>query len=397
MAELDVKTEFRNLAAELKEVIAKNDGKVEGMNAELKSQYDKINERMDAIEFEMKSRPATPSAEGLDNEIISDFKGAFHEFANGNRQQLAQKEVKSSMYPQTKSNTMVRFDFASAGALLAPDQLSTEIIKDVVEYTPVMQLVRVTQTNRSNYTRTVRTSTPGGNWLEEVGSNPKRKLSYAQVDIPPHKWAARYAWSIEQQQDSGYDLIGEIMQAYREDFRADVGNKLLVGDGIKKPFGMVGRIENFNATQLAISTDDLIRMQEALKEEYQANASWLFTRQTRAYIRTKVLSATNGLQYTWEPNFQRSSPTLLLGAPVFIAAEGDLAGRVEGNFTAGQVYAIYGDFRQGYEVAMHTDMYIIDDSYSEADSFTRNFHIMSRVGGNVIQKEALVQITAAGS
>lgn len=397
MAELDVKTEFRNLAAELKEVIAKNDGKVEGMNAELKSQYDKINERMDAIEFEMKSRPATTSAEGLDNEIISDFKGAFHEFANGNRQQLAQKEVKSSMYPQTKSNTMVRFDFASAGALLAPDQLSTEIIKDVVEYTPVMQLVRVTQTNRSNYRRTARTSTPGGNWLEEVGSNPKRKLSYAQVDIPPHKWAARYAWSIEQQQDSGYDLIGEIMQAYREDFRADVGNKLLVGDGIKKPFGMVGRIENFNATQLAISTDDLIRMQEALKEEYQANASWLFTRQTRAYIRTKVLSATNGLQYTWEPNFQRSSPTLLLGAPVSIAAEGDLAGRVEGNFTAGQVYAIYGDFRQGYEVAMHTDMYIIDDSYSEADSFTRNFHIMSRVGGNVIQKEALVQITAAGS
>jgi HK97 family phage major capsid protein len=137
----------------------------------------------------------------------------------------------------------------------------------------------------------------------------------------------------------------------------------------------------------------LIRMQEQLKENYQASASWLMTRLTRAYIRSLVLSSTNGLQYTWEPDFKRQSPTLLLGAPVYIAKEGDLAGRVSGNFVAGQVPLIYGDFSQGYEVTRHTEMYLIDDIYTGAAEFVRNLHIMARFGGNVIKSEALVQLT----
>jgi hypothetical protein len=40
---------------------------------------------------------------------------------------------------------------------------------------------------------------------------------------------------------------------------------------------------------------------------------------------------------------------------------------------------------------------MIDDPYSDASSFTRNFHIMARFGGAPIKAEALVQITAAGS
>jgi hypothetical protein len=36
---------------------------------------------------------------------------------------------------------------------------------------------------------------------------------------------------------------------------------------------------------------------------------------------------------------------------------------------------------------------MIDDPYTEADSFVRNLNIMSRVGGNVIKEEAIVQMT----
>lgn len=396
----DTSKDFRALVAELKEAVTSDINGLRTDSAETKSKLDKINDELDKIEFNQKTQPAQTDPALNRKATVAEFKNALGMFAQGERKGLTvADEVKSQYHPSlaTKSDNLVRFDLAAAGALLLPNDISADIIKNVTEFTPAMSLARVTTTNRSNYERRVRTSTAGGDWLSEEVQNVKTKPKYAIVKIPPQKWGARYGWSIEQQQDSGYDLVGELNESFREDFSVDMGEAFISGDGVGKPTGMLGNIENFDATQLAITSDDLIRMQEELKEGYHANASWLFTRKTRAYIRTLILSSTNGLQYTWEPDFQRKSPTLLLGAPVTIARDGDLAGRVSGNFTSGQVYAIYGDFSQGYEVAMHTDMYMIDDPYTESSSFVRNLNIMTRVGGNVIKPEALVQITAAGS
>ena len=384
----ELKKEFEGLVSQLKDsLISENTQAV-----------DKINERMDEIELEVK-KAGQPSQtkEQVRSEVVEQFKEAAFRFARNDRNSIAQMEVKNGYHPSlSKSDNMVRFDFASAGALLLPAQISDEIIKDFVEFTPILQIARVTPTDRSDYKRKVRTGTAGGRWLSEDAENAKGKNTYAEISIPPHKWAARYAMSIEQMQDTGYDLVAEITQAFREDASVDLGNAFVRGDGVGKPTGMVGGITNFDATQLALSSADLINMQEAIKDVYHGNASWLFTRQTRAYIRTQFLG-TDGLQYLWEPSFKAGIPSILLGAPVYIAREGDLVGRTSGNFVSGQVYAIYGDFSQGYEVTRRTDMYMIDDVYSEASSFTRNFHIMSRFGGNVIKPEALVQITAAGS
>jgi HK97 family phage major capsid protein len=383
-----LKDEFRGLVAELKDAVTTD-------NQEAVS---KINERMDAIELEVKSVPKPQaSREEKSSEVKEQFVHAFKSFAKGDRQALQNVEVKSGYHPSLqKSDNLVRFDFAAAGALLLPAQISADIIRNVVESTPILSLARVTTTDRSEYKRRVRTGTPGGNWLGEDTTVSKGKPTYGEVTITPHKWAARYAMTVEQMQDSAYDLVREITDAFRDDASVDLGNAFTIGNGVGKPTGMVNNITNFNATQLALSAEDLIRMQEALKDSYHANASWLFTRQTRANIRTLFLGS-NGLEYLWEPSFKAGIPSILLGAPVFIAREGDLAGKTSGAFTAGQVYAIYGDFSQGYEVVQHTDMFLIDDPYSEASSFVRNYNIMARYGGNVIKAEALVQITAAGS
>jgi HK97 family phage major capsid protein len=383
-----LKDEFRGLVAELKDAVT----------AENQEAVSKINERMDAIELEVKSVPKPQaSREEKSSEVKEQFVHAFKSFAKGDRQALQNVEVKSGYHPSLqKSDNLVRFDFAAAGALLLPAQISADIIRNVVESTPILSLARVTTTDRSEYKRRVRTGTPGGNWLGEDTTVSKGKPTYGEVTITPHKWAARYAMTVEQMQDSAYDLVREITDAFRDDASVDLGNAFTIGNGVGKPTGMVNNITNFNATQLALSAEDLIRMQEALKDSYHANASWLFTRQTRANIRTLFLGS-NGLEYLWEPSFKAGIPSILLGAPVFIAREGDLAGKTSGAFTAGQVYAIYGDFSQGYEVVQHTDMFLIDDPYSEASSFVRNYNIMARYGGNVIKAEALVQITAAGS
>lgn len=398
MSQLEQK-DWRNAVAELRELTVHQVDELKTSSSEYKERFDNVNERLDAIDMEVKKvgRPA-PSPETVRSEVVSEFKNVVSEFVKGNRHDLNNRELKA-YHPalESKNSNLVRFDLASAGALLLPNQISDDIIKDVTEFTPMMDLARVTPTARANYERRVRTSLPGGRFLAEAIENEKSKPTYAVITITPHKYAAEYGMSIEQEQDTGYNLVNELMEAFREDFSVDFGSAFVNGDGIGKPTGFVGEVENFETASNVLSTDDLIFAQDSLKESYQNNGTWLFNRDTRAAIRSLILSSTNGLQYTWEPDFQRRTPTLLLGSPVAIARVGDLASpsdKAAKQFAPGAVFAAYGDFNRGYEVVMHTDMYLIDDVYSEASSFIRNLHIMARVGGKVIQSEALTTLTA---
>lgn len=391
--------DWRNAVAELRELTVHQVEELQTSSSEYKQRFEQISEQLDNLDMEVKKmeRPA-PSPDTVKSNVLNQFKDVAMQFVKGDRHELAKREVKN-WHPalEQKNDNLVRFDLASAGALLLPNQISADIIKNVTESTPVMSIARVTQTGRSNYERRVRTSTPGGRWLGEAVANTKTKPTYAIVQIPPHKWAAEYGMSIEQEQDSGYNLVSELMAAYNEDFSVDFGSAFVNGSGVSQPTGFIGNVENFETASNVLTTDDLIFAQETLKDSYQNNATWMFNRNTRAIIRSLVLSSTNGLQYTWEPDFTRRTPTLLLGSPIATARIGDLASptTVGTNlYTAGAVLAAYGDFRQGYEVVMHTDMYLIDDVYSDASSFIRNLHIMSRVGGSTIKKEAITTLTA---
>jgi HK97 family phage major capsid protein len=390
----DLMKEWRDTVVELKDTINGDVQKLQSADAETKHTLERINEKLDSLELEVKKKEVSVSPETERSEVVEQFKGFLLQFARGDRKNIGQNAQFKGYHPHmdVKSDNLVRFDFAAAGALLLPDVISQEIIKNVTEVTPLMSMARMTRIAGPNYKRRARTSTPGGNWLAEEVQNTKTKPTYATIDITPHKWAAQYGWTIEQQEDAAYNLVSELVEAYREDADVDFNNAFLNGDGIGKPYGLVGRIDKQLSGGLALSTNMLIQTQESRKENYQNNAEWLMTRKTRGYVRSLVLSATNGLQYTWEPDFQRRGPTLLLGNPVRVAREGDLPGLFTGNFTAGQTPIIYGDFNAGYEIVMRTDNYIIDDPYTEASSFVRNFHIMSRVGGNVIKKEALVEL-----
>lgn len=394
------------IVSELEKAAGEIKNYVENVKGELvvKSQdsFRNITERMDYLESTLEAQRKSNVSDLSNDEHVDAFKRAFSMFVKGegHRHDVKSKvEVKSGYHDhvETKSDNLVRFDFAASGALLMPASISAEIIKDVTEYTPVMSLARITATDRSDYKRRVRTSLPGGRWLAEEASNTKTKPTYSEISIPPQKWAAQYGWSIENEKDSAYNLVGELMEAYREDFAVDFGTAFISGNGVGKPVGLLDNVTNFNSGGLALTSDMLIQLQAQLKDAYHNNATWLFDRYTRAYIRSLVLSSTNGLEYTWEVDYTRRVATLLLGAPIALSRPNDLAGRVSGNFTAGQVPLMYGDFSQGYEVTMHTDMYVIDDPYSEASTFVRNLNIMSRVGGNVIKPEAIVQMTITNS
>lgn len=407
----DKLTEYKNAVGELKDMIQGQSVDLQDMknaSAEFKSRYETLNDKLDSLEMEIQKSAPKPSAEAVKSAQSAAFQKMAIDFASrkGERSTLFDRHKErldekyhSGLKGEVKSDNLVRFDYAGAGALLIPEVIQQEIIRDVVESTPVLSVARVTTIGAEALKRRIRTSTPGGRWLEEEAKNTKGKPTYKTKRIPLHKWASYYGVTIEQEQDAAYNMIEEMMISFREDFAVDFGKAFLGGDSIGKPTGLIGRVDNVNSDDLvssgslSLSSDVLIRFQESLKEAYQNNAAWMFTRQTRAYIRTVILAAGSDLNGAWEPDLTRRTPTLLLGAPIVIAAPGDMAGRFEGNFTSGEVPIIYGAWNQGYEVAMGSQMYMIDDPYSDSDAFVRNLHIMNRVGGDVIKPEALKQLT----
>jgi len=380
----DAKGEFRQLASELRDTVAsyKTD------SAESKERLENLNERMDTLEYSLeKSRHSKAPESEPKYKHVDTFKNALKRWCEGDRRNLTgDVEVKSGYHSYTdkKSDNMVRYDVQSAGALLLPSEFSNDMIHNIQETSPIMQLVSVRVTDRPSVTRTLRTKTPGVAWVEETGKASKGKTEYRNVEITPHKAAARYGFSMEQFEDSGWDMTTEINQAWTEDFDIEAAKQMINGDGVKKPKGMLEEAKVADLGDRTLDANELIQMQEELLEVYQRNASWLFNRKTRAYVRTKVLSD-NAIQYLWEPDFTRGSPTLLLGSPVYIAANDHMHGVTTGDFDANSKPILYGDFSRAYQAVIRNDMYVIDDIYSEADAFVRNINIMARIGGHPLE------------
>ena len=359
-----------------------------------KQAEERWQKRFDELEFQVKRSAKGDAAPSRGAETKA-FLDAVKLYTKGGIAAVQQKYGDMTVTRNTpsdkKSSNLVRFDITGAGALLMPEELSADINKQIVEISPVMQVAKVVSTDAPVFRQTQRNSSLTAAWLAEEATGTKTKDGYGYVDIPVHKLAARVAWTIEQEQDSAYNLESEINESIREQFDKTLGTAFISGNGVGKPTGMVGNVTNFDTSSLSLTTDLLIEMQAQIKTFYHQNASWMANRQTYAYLRSLVLSSTNGLQYTWEPSFQAGVPSRLLGSPVYEAP--DLVGRTSGNFTAGQVPLLYGDFSYGYTVVRHSDFYIINDIYSEASQFVTNLYAMSRYGGAVVRDEAIVQMT----
>jgi HK97 family phage major capsid protein len=355
---------------------------VESGNAEMEAKW---QARFDELEFGMKkvSEKSEPT-EGAETKL-------FIESAMKFGQGVVDSEMKGAKVTSShgmKADNLVRFDLAQAGALLLPAEMSANINRQIVEISPVLQVANVVNTSAPSYKQALRNDSLAASWLEENTSATKVRDSFGYKDIPAHKLAARVAWTIEQAQDSAYDLEAEINLSIREQFDRAIGSAFISGDGVKKPTGLVGNVTAVSGatiTPQALTADALIAFQQSIKTAYQRNASWMMNRATLAKVRR--LTVTGGtLAYIWEPNFQAGMPSRLLGSPVYEAP--DLAG-TSAVFGTGQVPILYGDFRYGYTVVRNTDFFLIRDPYTEGNAFVTNLYAMTRIGGDVVRSEAI--------
>jgi len=134
-----------------------------------------------------------------------------------------------------------------------------------------------------------------------------------------------------------------------------------------------------SATQGAVAYADLIDVQNALKEAYHANATWLFKRSTNAVL-MKLVDGNSRPIFNPQYNQNGGLEMALLGRPSRFA---DDVPAVANDANA----MIYGDFRQGYTIVDRIGIRVLRDPFT-AKPYVK-FYTTKRVGGDVVNTEAM--------
>ncbi|RAH99855.1 phage major capsid protein [Acuticoccus sediminis] len=338
-----------------------------------------ITERLDAIDLRTQ-RPGNRTEERRDDNAIE--RRAFTGFLRHGREGLPADEVRS-----------LRVADDTAGGYLAPAQFVAEVIKGIVEVSPVRQAARVGSTASGSVILPKRTGRPTARWVGETETRTGTESTYGQVEIPVHEMAAYVDVSLRLLEDAAVNVESEVAMDLAEEFGRLEGVALVNGDGFKKPTGFmtdtnVEFTPTGNASTLGSApADTLIDLMYAVPAFYRNSGVWMMNGNTLAAIR-KLKDGQNN--FLWQPSYQAGQPETILGRPVIEAPDMDDVGSAAEPI-------VFGDFARAYRIYDRLQLSIMRDPYSQATSGLVRFHARRRIGGGVVLAEALRKLKCATS
>ena len=265
------------------------------------------------------------------------------------------------------------------GGYLAPAEMSTEFIRDLVEFSPIRQYASVRTTSAPSVKYPKRTGVTNAQWEGETEESTGSEPSFGQLDIPVHKLTTFVDISEELLADSGGAAEAEVRLALAEDFGQKEAIGFVKGSGVKQPEGFLANAEiehtvNGHATNL--SADKLIDLLYALPAAYRnaTGAAWAMNGTTLAAVR-KLKDGHNN--YLWQPSFQAGQPETILGKPVVEMV--DMPDIADGNFPI-----IFGDW-SAYRIVDRLALSVLVDPYTQKRNGVVRIHGTRRVGGRVLQ------------
>lgn len=276
------------------------------------------------------------------------------------------------------------------GGYLAPAEFQAEVIRGIVEISPIRQAVRVGSTGAGSVILPKLTGRPTANWVGEDEERPETTMTYGQLEIPVHELACFIDVSLRLLEDSAINVESEIASELSQEFAGKESAAFSDGDGVKKPLGIqraADIAEHLNGHATNLSADALIGLLYALPQQYRNTGSWLMNGTTLGVARTLKDGQGN---YLWQPSFQQGQPSTLLGRPV-------IEDPTMPNIASGAFPIIYGDFSRAYRIYDRVGMSILRDPYTQATKGMVRFHARRRVGGGPVLTEALRKLKMATS
>jgi HK97 family phage major capsid protein len=331
-----------------------------------------LGERLDAIDI----RTQRPSGAGERSDPEADLETrAFLGFVRRGSESLQADEVRA-----------LRVSTEEAGGYLAPEQFVAEIIRNLVEVSPIRQAARVGQATAGTVVIPKRTGRMTAQWVGETEDRPATEPAYGQARIEMQE-AACYVdvsnWLLE---DAAVDLAAELSFDFAEEFGRLEGQAFVNGTGVKQPLGIMGdpsvpAVANGHATNL--NPDSLIRLMYDLPAYYRNRGAWLLNSTSIAGVR--LFKDASG-KYLWQESLAEGQPPTLLGRPVVEAVDMP-------DIEAAAAPIAYGDFSTAYRIYDRVNLAVLRDPYTMATKGLVRFHARRRVGAAVVQPEAIRKLT----
>jgi HK97 family phage major capsid protein len=286
----------------------------------------------------------------------------------------------------------------SGGYAVTP-QVSADIARVALDYSPLRQLAASVAVSRADYKRLISTSAMGAEWRGETATRSETTTPAFATISPPSGEVSSVVpitrWLLE---DAEYDLAKFIAEETGKAHGVSEGAAFAAGNGINKPAGLLSAprtaqadgVRAFGTLQEVLSgtsgdvrgasgsqADGLVDALFALKPAYRAKASWLM--HPSCVAQARKLKDTNG-NLLWSPALAAGTPSTLLGCPVF--EDPNLEAPSAGSFSV-----IVGDFSAGYLIIDIGRPVLIRDEVTQKGKVL--FEVARRVGGAVIDSNAL--------
>ena len=187
-------------------------------------------------------------------------------------------------------------------------------------------------------------------------------------------------------EDTVFDLEAEMQAEFAEQFALAEGTAFVSGNAVGKPEGFmtngdVSEVVSGHASTLL--ADGLISLVHGIKSEYAKNGTFVFNRTTLAAIRK--LKDTAG-QYVFQAGMMLTGgvTNAVLGHPYIEATDMPSEG-------SNTYPVIFGDFNRAYMIVDRVAMAVLRDPFTQATSGNVRYIARRRVGGQVVQAEAIVK------
>lgn len=371
-SDLDAKLEKINAALDKHEDTNKQLVLIEKQNKAMQDQLDAIEKIANRAGLGGNADPAAKAAK--------EYMDAFNRVM---RKAAGDRDPADMTLLRERQAALVKTDDASAGYLLAPPEMQKEIIKNVIELTPIRALATVRSIGVGSLKMPKKT---GNGSASRVGETAQRSNTgdpaYGMLEFFAPEMFARIEVSQQMLEDADYDLFAELREDASEQFAVREGQESISGTGGSAQMEGILTNADIGATLSGaaadLTADGLISLFHDLKTAHARNAIWGLNRNTLGKVR-KLKDANN--QYLWAPGIASGVPNTILGASY--AEMADMP-----NVAANSFPIVFADFKKLYVIVDRVNVSLQADYTTGADHGLVVFRARRRVGGGVRQPEA---------
>jgi HK97 family phage major capsid protein len=319
------------------------------------------------------------------DEAATEYKEAFLNFVRHPQDPSAGQKL----YDLNRKAADVRTSTVGSGGYALPEQIATDIAKQVQDMSPIRSIARVVQVGTPDYKELVDLNGFGFEWVGETTTrNQTNTPNLGEVAPTFGSIVAKPEATVESLEDLFFNVEDWLMRSATEQFAIGEGIAFVSGNGTNKPtgflagptpvatsdasraFGTLQYLPTGQAAALATNAYDSFQdLALLLKAGYRPGSRWVMNSITMAAL-AKVKDAEG--RFMLNASVADGLPDRILGYGITIAEDMPV-------IAANAFPVAFGDFSRGYLIADRVGMSAVRDEVTKPGYL--KFILRKRVGG----------------